>query len=279
MAGTNEYVPFANGSSALVLAPATYAADSQLAIGNQPGIARVDLVNTTLRQSSMIAAAVANFIANQLDENVNDDGNLGNLIVNLTTALASVGSNLVAITSSGNFTVPANVYRMKVRLVGGGGGGAGSSASASGGSGGAGGYAEGYVSVTPGEVIPVTVGAAGAAGVASAAGGAGGTTTFGTFASTTGGGAGLSVASSGGAGGTATGTGFLLAGGDWGTDGNNGSIITSSGSGGTSPFGGAGRAGYGGGASASGYGSGGGGAYGASSSGGAGGGGVVVVEY
>jgi hypothetical protein len=67
-----------------------------------------------------------------------------------------------AITVSGNFTVPAGVTILEVEMWGGG-GGSGSGAPGNGGSGGGGGgYSHGFFSVTPGQVIPVTVGTGGA---------------------------------------------------------------------------------------------------------------------
>lgn len=53
------------------------------------GIAQPFQANKLWRQSSMIAAAVANFISNQLQISVLDDGNIAALITNLTDAIAS----------------------------------------------------------------------------------------------------------------------------------------------------------------------------------------------
>ena len=53
------------------------------------GIAQPFQANKLWRQSSMIAAAVANFISNQLQIPVLDDGNIAELITNLTNAIAS----------------------------------------------------------------------------------------------------------------------------------------------------------------------------------------------
>jgi len=124
-------------------------------------------------------------------------------------------------TASGTFVVPADVYWLRVRLWGGGGGGAGSfrggGANGPGGGGGSGGYSEGWVAVTPGQSIPVTIGAAGSAGGVASNGGAGGTTSFGAFISATGGlggkHAGDANAGFGGAGGTATGGELNISGG------------------------------------------------------------------
>lgn len=68
-------------------------------------------------------------------------------------------ANTTSFTSSGTFTVPENVTKIKVTVVGGGGGGAGSDNKNYGGSGG---FASGYIDVTPGQVITATVGTGGA---------------------------------------------------------------------------------------------------------------------
>lgn len=88
-------------------------------------------------------------------------------------------------TSSGTFTVPANVTRLnRVELWGGGGGGGGSStgtAPYNGAGGGAGGYCRAAnMAVTPGQNITVTIGARGTGGpnTTGAAGGGGGTSSF-----------------------------------------------------------------------------------------------------
>ncbi len=130
-----------------------------------------------------------------------------------------------AFTSSGTFTIPANVTSLKVTLIGGGGGsggagGGGFGFDGIGGNGGGGGSAVVYLtSMTPGNTISVTVGAGGTAGnSAPGAGGTGGSSQIssGTQSITTvtaagggGGGAGLGGeigpgAGSGGSGGTTT---------------------------------------------------------------------------
>jgi hypothetical protein len=182
-------------------------------------------------------------------------------------------------TASGSFTVPAGVNRVRVRLVGGGGAGGGGSATTVGAGGGAGGYAEGNFSVTPGQVVAVTIGAGGVGSV-NAAGAAGGTTSFGAFASGTGGGGGPSAtpgSAGGGAPGGGSGSGCFVTTGGFGGDGANSNGC----SGGASAFGGGARGSTSSGVNASAYGSGGGGIYSASSNwaGGAGAAGVVIVEY
>ena len=101
-----------------------------------------------------------------------------------------------------NFVVPDGVFSVYAEVYGGG-GGAGvqdwNTGQAHGEGGGGGGFAGGWVSVTPGQVIPVTVGARGTgSGVGS--GTAGGTSSFGSFMSATGGTPGSSNGAPGGGG-------------------------------------------------------------------------------
>jgi hypothetical protein len=192
-------------------------------------------------------------------------------------------SNQQVFSASGNFTVPAGVTRIKVRLVGGGGGGGSGSTSQGGGGGGAGGYAEGVYTVTPGASIAVTIGAGGTAGIyGGTVSGQGGSTIFGSYCSATGGLGGLAAATYayGGAGGAGTG-GAINEPGGYGTDGNAGSLMFP-GNGGASAFGGGGRgATAGGAAQANGQaaGSGAGGCYQVNGNGGVGAPGLVIVEY
>ena len=116
-------------------------------------------------------------------------------------------------TSSGSFTVPRGSTSVRVHMWGAGGGGGGSTiAGAGAGGGGGGGYARGVVSVAPGQVIAVTVGAGGAAGTGPASGGAGGGSAFGSAILCSGGAGGNLAASAGatggGAGGGASGGSF-----------------------------------------------------------------------
>lgn len=86
----NEILPFANDDTGTnLLTQAEYLADPQREIGNQPGIARAKLANKVLRQSSLIAAAVAQFIADNQAVDVTDDLDPADLATYLTNALGS----------------------------------------------------------------------------------------------------------------------------------------------------------------------------------------------
>lgn len=164
-------------------------------------------------------------------------------------------------TASGTFVVPDGVSLVYVSGAGGGGGGGGGAGSSNGdysGGGGGGGAGRSTVkqaiAVTPGQSIPVTIGAAGTAGSGSifsaTGGGSGSATTFGsllTLAGGAGGGGGNASTGGGGAGGAP--------GGQWGGDAQIANTGGNGGNGGGGPFGtagGGGRAGQGSGAVAAG---------------------------
>lgn len=133
-------------------------------------------------------------------------------------------------TANGTFTVPDNVYKIQVEAYGAGGGGADAGGSSQGGAG-AGAYGLAIRSVTPGQSIPIVIGASGASGPSGVDGG--NTTVLGM---TAGGGKGSTAGSpfNGGAGGTATGFDVNFAG------GNGNRATTDPGVGGDSPKGGQG---------------------------------------
>ena len=152
-----------------------------------------------------------------------------------------------------DFTVPAGVTEITVEVWGAGGGGGGSSQNNQGGSGGGGGYARQVISVTPGQVIPYSVGAGGNAGAANGGnGGDGGATTFLTLTADGGKGGGGNAGSIG-QGGSATGGATNLTGGNGaqgggsGGDGGNGANGGDGGDGNTDGAGGNGSAPGGGG--------------------------------
>lgn len=194
-------------------------------------------------------------------------------------------SNMQAFTSSGTFTVPAGVTRVKVTVIGGGGGAGYNSTYASGG-GGSGGRSVGVVTgLTQGQQITVTVGAGGTSPGTAGNGTGGGTSSFGSYITATGGGGGTGgtgTANAGGAPGTSSG-GTVNDAGEYGLDGsqNNASGIGNGGKGG-GPGGGRGTTGFATGYTAQGYGGGGGGG-GCGGGGGATGGngksGIVIVEW
>lgn len=92
---------------------------------------------------------------------IDEDGTLN------TQATEQGFTNIEVITSSRTYTVPEGVSKMFVEVIGGGGGGGFADTSGTnwtgGGGGGGGGYAAKIIEVTPGQIIPITVGTGGSA--------------------------------------------------------------------------------------------------------------------
>jgi hypothetical protein len=88
----NQFLAFSQDPSANVLSQTAYSSDSQRLIGNQPGIARSQLVNKALRQSSVMTAALAQFIADRQPNDVLDSVVPATLETYLQAALANHGT-------------------------------------------------------------------------------------------------------------------------------------------------------------------------------------------
>lgn len=194
---TNEILPFA-GASSNIPSQADYAASSTRTAGVVSGTASSAYANKAWRQASFVAAVLAQFIADNQPADVLDDADDAALQAQLEAALlrfAQAEHGQQYFTSSGTFTVPSNVTKVYVEVWGGGGGSSGNAGS----SGAGGGYAAGYLAVTPGAGVAVTVGAAGTAGASGSGAGAGGTSSISTV-SATGGAAGNGGPGAGGVG-------------------------------------------------------------------------------
>ncbi|EMJ8296079.1 hypothetical protein [Klebsiella aerogenes] len=287
----NDFKAFAIGNGANVMSQADYEALSALASGFLSGKASSAQVNKAIRQSSTIAAVVAQFISDNSGDDVLDNGNLPALLASLESALRNSVpgrlQNIVSFTANGTYIPSPGTKHVKVIVTGGGGGGGGcqgtsGTESISGGGGGAGGTAIAYFAVTESSYT-VTVGAGGSAGVGAVQGGTGGTSIINGISGLGGEGGQKSGVTTlaGGKGGVSIGGSVNLPGG-YGTDGQNGSLIIP-GNGGSSYWGGGGRGGARVGVAGDCYGSGGGGAYDAAMSGnsyngGQGKSGIIYIE-
>ena len=126
-----------------------------------------------------------NFLRPQIQSKLYSGFNFKTLVLTFFSLIVSfsitkIYSQNATITATGNWTVPAGVTSITVEAWGGGGGGGGVTGNPAGGGGGAGGaYTRKVFAVTPGQVIPVTIGVAGAAGANTGTnGGNGGNTIF-----------------------------------------------------------------------------------------------------
>jgi len=90
---TSNILEFA-GSAAPgdIYTDAEYVADPDQAAGVQPGLAKPKLHNKTLKQVSLIAAAVAKFIADNQAVNITDALSVANIASYLTTAIAGLAA-------------------------------------------------------------------------------------------------------------------------------------------------------------------------------------------
>ncbi|WP_264840381.1 hypothetical protein [Burkholderia cenocepacia] len=88
---TNDFLVFGGGSSPNVIDQATYAALSARLSGFQSGTALSAQLNKVWRQSSIMAAVLAQFTANFSGQNAVDDGTTATLLANLQTAINAAG--------------------------------------------------------------------------------------------------------------------------------------------------------------------------------------------
>ena len=211
MAIENDFLPFAVGAGANVLTQSAYAALAAISTGYQAGTAQSAALNKTWRQSSIIAAVIAQFIVAETGQPAIDDGTTATLLANLTSAIQAASQNsgdsryaqisqlygvlkgIATFTSSGTWTSPITGTAYITGCAGGGGGGPSPGAAANQTIGGCGGGGAGQsvvkfaISVTKGQSYAITIGAAGASG------NAGGNSSFGTLLTLTGGSPGSSA--------------------------------------------------------------------------------------
>ncbi|AOK32159.1 MULTISPECIES: hypothetical protein [Burkholderia] len=209
----NDFLPFGAAGSANVIDQATYTALSERMFGFKSGIAQSAQLNKVWRQSSIMAAVLAQFIVDQTGRDAIDDGTTATLEANLLAGIRkaaagrllrtsiyifNAGQQKVIIdgapattTGATSFTaLPATSF-VEIECQGGGGGGGGvlangtQPAAASGGGGGSygfGRYSSGFSN------LAITIGQGGAGGAAgNNAGANGGTSSAGSLISAPGG--------------------------------------------------------------------------------------------
>jgi hypothetical protein len=227
-----ELLPFAIGAGANVITPEAYAALAARITGFSAGTANSSQLNTAWRQTAFVAAMIGFFTMHNSGQDVLDNGDLDTFEQNFKDAIKAVAAEIVGEGGGGTpmehflYTFTPGVHSLTVDegcsaiewwAWGGGGGGGGAPAWGWGDGGSGGAFRAGIMPVTPGDTIPITVGARGVAGGSGGGKGTnGGATSISSFI-TCGGGIGgnqiLNGPSPGGVG----------SGGQWGTDGTDGS--------------------------------------------------------
>lgn len=89
-----DYLPVATAVGNNADSQVNFQGSGYQTLGFNNGIAQPYQANKIWRQCSMVAAAVANFISNQLTIPVIDDGNLAALITNFTNAIISAAQGV-----------------------------------------------------------------------------------------------------------------------------------------------------------------------------------------
>lgn len=102
----NDFLAFANGASANVLPQAEYAALSALlASGFQAGTAQSAQVNKVWRQSSIMAAVLAQLIVDTTGQNAVDDGTTATLLANLKAAVSARSVGVVGTSRNASMSI------------------------------------------------------------------------------------------------------------------------------------------------------------------------------
>ncbi|MBR8351176.1 hypothetical protein KDX21_11415 [Burkholderia cenocepacia] len=108
---TNDFLVFGGGSSPNVIDQATYAALSARLSGFQSGTALSAQLNKVWRQSSIMAAVLAQFTANFSGQNSVDDGSTATLLANLQAAINAAGITAPQFDSSTKLATTAFVQQ------------------------------------------------------------------------------------------------------------------------------------------------------------------------
>ncbi len=119
MAYDNKFLPFAYGAGANVQSDADYLADAERTIGNQPGVARSNFVNKSLKQACNFASLLADVIAMENDETISDSTNTSDFLDFFKKSVVKSFQNPIALetiispTTSGD----ANYYSINLDSV------------------------------------------------------------------------------------------------------------------------------------------------------------------
>jgi hypothetical protein len=87
---TNDFLVFGGGAGANVITQVTYSGLATRTSGFQSGVAQSAQLNKVWRQSSIMAAVLGQFIADQTGQDALDDGTIAALQANLGGAVTSL---------------------------------------------------------------------------------------------------------------------------------------------------------------------------------------------
>ncbi|ODB39614.1 hypothetical protein A9L43_16065 [Pseudomonas mosselii] len=104
---TNNFLPFGGAAGANVLTQADYAALAARTTGFVSGTANSAQLNKVWRQSSIISAAVAQFIADISGQDAIDDGSTATLVANLKSAVSAQSISVVGTARNLKMVVPS----------------------------------------------------------------------------------------------------------------------------------------------------------------------------
>lgn len=121
---TNNFKPFGNAAGANVISQADYEALAALASGFTAGKASSAQINKVLRQSTVMAYVLAQFISDSASVDVLDNGSPASILANLKSAITSLTTgrllNTQFFVASGTYTPTPGTKKIKVILTGGG---------------------------------------------------------------------------------------------------------------------------------------------------------------
>lgn len=131
MANKNEFLPFANNSTSNVIEQSSYDSLDARKTGFSSGVAKSAQLNKVWRQSSIVASAIGQFIADTNKVDVLDDGDVPKLAIELGKAISAGASGVksfngvvgaVTISEGSNITIQKNGNDFKISSAGGTGG-------------------------------------------------------------------------------------------------------------------------------------------------------------
>lgn len=107
----NDFLVFGGAAGANVINQATYAALTARSAGFSSGIAQSGQLNKVWRQSSIMSAALAQFIADRTGLDVLDDGTTATILANLKASAAAVNGDATKTFSVATATASAHATR------------------------------------------------------------------------------------------------------------------------------------------------------------------------